>query len=448
MTRVVAVSNRVADPVEGKAPGGLAVGVLAALEQTGGMWFGWSGKLGSGIYSEPELVQKGRITYATFPLNRAKFDEYYNGFCNNILWPVFHYTLGMLEYDRSQYHAYLQINALFARWLVPLLTADDVVWVHDYHLIPLAKELRQLGVDRPIGFFLHTPFPPYEVLRALPVHRELLHALCAYDVVGFQTDDDVRSFRSCFEAGVPPGTRVGAYPIGIDVDAVRRDAEATVKDDVVARMSASLLGRKLIIGVDRLDYSKGLPERFAAFDHFLETFPDNLGNVTFLQIAPLSRADVLAYSEIRQTLEQSAGRINGRFAEADWTPIRYLNRNFSHEMTMGFLRAAQVGLVTPLRDGMNLVAKEFVAAQDGDDPGVLILSSFAGAADELSQAIIINPFDTDDIAESFETALTMPLADRRERWRAMFDHLMRNDVVAWRTSFLDALTAEPSRAAA
>ena len=455
MTRVVAVSNRVADPVDGKAPGGLAVGVLAALEQTGGMWFGWSGKLGSGIYSEPELVQKGRITYATFPLNRAKFDEYYNGFCNNILWPVFHYTLGMLEYDRSQYHAYLQINALFARWLVPLLTADDVVWVHDYHLIPLAKELRQLGVDRPIGFFLHTPFPPYEVLRALPVHRELLHALCAYDVVGFQTKRDLRAFRDSVSrrdvgAKLLPGGRVRygdrvlraeVFPIGIDVEGCRRMAVAAQRHRRLARTKESLGHRTLLLGADRLDYSKGLPERFGAYERLLETHEQYRGNVVFMQVAPPTRAGVRAYAEIREQLERAAGHINGRFGEMDWVPLRYLNKDLDRSMLMGLLRLARVGLVTPIRDGMNLVAKEYVAAQDPEQPGALVLSNMAGAAQELDAAVLVNPYDMDGVAEGIQHALQMSLDERRERHADMMRVLRRNDITAWHERFIEALTS-------
>jgi len=231
------------------------------------------------------------------------------------------------------------------------------------------------------------------------------------------------------------------------VRAVADEAAEAVREEQVTRLTASLLGRKLIVGVDRLDYSKGLTERFAAFEHFLENFPDSLGKVTFLQIAPLSRADVLAYSEIRQSLEQAAGRLNGRFAEADWTPIRYLNRNFSHRETMGFLRAAQVALVTPVRDGMNLVAKEFVAAQDPKDPGVLIISPMAGAARELTGALQVNPYDKRAVAVALERALNMPLEERRDRHSQMLESLKSNDIHNWYGSFcrdLDEVGLSPN----
>ena len=380
------------------------MGVLAALQHTGGLWFGWSGDTSEQPDPEPEITTRGRVRFATIDLRPAEFDAYYNGFCNSTLWPLFHYFGSRFKHEQQQYEAYLRVNAQFAHQLVKLLKPDDAVWIHDYQLLPLARCLRDLKFRGQIGFFLHIPFPHLQVLRVLPGYAELVRDLCQNDLIGFQTEDDLRSFLSCLE--VPEGfklpgsgrveargqnVRLGVYPIGIDVDEVTAEARTTVSQETVQRMIASLQGRRLIIGVDRLDYTKGLTERFAAFEEFLETYPDNQGNVTFLQIAPLSRSDVLAYSEIRQALEQAAGRLNGRFAEADWTPIRYLNRNFTRSTLMGFLRASRVAFVTPIRDGMNLVAKEFVAAQDPEDPGVLILSPMAGAARELTGALQINP---------------------------------------------------------
>ncbi|MEP7246816.1 MAG: trehalose-6-phosphate synthase [Gammaproteobacteria bacterium] len=441
MKRLVCVSNRISLPGNGGTSGGLAVGLLAAMGHTGGVWFGWSGETSETPADEPQTVTDGNIRYSTIDLTAAQVDEYYNGYCNGTLWPLFHYNPELFRHEQRHYDAYQSVNALFSRQLLKQLQPGDAVWVHDYHLIPLARYLRQHQFKGPIGFFLHTPFPHIQMLRLLPNHAELIRDLCQYDLVGFQTEDDVQSFKSCLEAdgaGSAPvecQARVGAYPISIDVKAVAAEADEAIGEDAVARMTASLLGRKLIIGVDRLDYSKGLTERFAAFEHFLETFPDSQGKVTFLQIAPLTRGDVLAYSEIRQALEQSAGRLNGRFAEADWTPIRYLNRNFSHTTTMGFLRAAQVALVTPVRDGMNLVAKEFVAAQDARDPGVLIISPMAGAARELKGALLVNPFDKRGMALALQNALHMPLEERRSRHRQMLDAIRRNDIHRWYGEF-------------
>jgi trehalose 6-phosphate synthase len=461
MTRVVCVSNRVAVPKRGAAPGGLTVGVLSALRKTGGVWFGWGGELTDEEPGEPEILIRDNITYVTIRLRRREFEAYYNGYANSTLWPLFHYLMRSFRYNERQQQAYRSVNRAFAERLTTVLEPDDVIWVHDYHLIPLAEQLRELGVTRPMGFFLHIPFPHVEMLRVLPTYAELLREMVAYDVVGFQTENDLQSFLAGVEyvwgrdaigaqGRIHIGTRsvrTGVFPIGIDVPAVEAAASTAAQSDAVRRLSASLLGRKLMVGVDRLDYSKGLIERFAAYQTFLESYPENLGKITFMQVAPLSRTDVRAYAEIRQTLEQSAGRINGRFADADWTPIRYLNRNVPHAALMGFLRAAQVALVTPARDGMNLVAKEFVAAQDPADPGVLILSPLAGAARELTGAIQVNPYDAKGLAHAMQTALAMPLAERRDRHTGMMEVLRRNDVTAWYERFLEALNDSAGRGA-
>lgn len=453
MSRVVCVSNRVSLPKRGAPPGGLAVGLTAALRQTGGMWFGWDGEIVNEEPGETQLLTRDTVTYATIDMNRRELDAYYNGFANGTLWPLFHYLLSGFHYSDEQHEAYHRVNRLFAQRLLPLLKPDDLIWVHDYHLIPLGERLRELGATQPIGFFLHIPFPHIEMLRTLPTHAELLRELTSYDVVGFQTENDMRAFHSGVEhvwgAGavdrrnrVTIGSRTmqsGVFPIGIDVPAVEAAAAEGAQSESVKRLTASLLGRKLMIGVDRLDYSKGLIERFAAYQRFLQTYPDNLGKLTFMQIAPLSRGNVRAYAEIRKALEQSAGRINGRFADADWTPIRYLNRNIPHAALMGYLRAAQVALVTPVRDGMNLVAKEFVAAQDPSDPGVLILSPLAGAARELAGAIQVNPHDSRGLAHAMQAALSMTLAERCERHAGMMEMIRRNDVTAWHRRFIETL---------
>ena len=441
-------------PKRGVTPGGLAVGVLAALQHTGGLWFGWSGETTEHPAEEPATLTRGNIRFATIDLEPGLFDAYYNGYCNGSLWPLFHYFTDRFTHEQQHCEAYETVNEKFARQLLKLLNPGDAVWVHDYQLIPLGRYLRQLQFTGPIGFFLHIPFPHIEVLRALPNHAELVRDLCQYDLVGFQTADDVRSFQSALDpeprtlpanGRIEVGGRsvkVGAYPIGIEVDEVSREATLTLNQETVQRMIVSLMGRKLLIGVDRLDYTKGLTQRFAAFEHFLEAFPANQGKVTFLQIAPLSRSDVLAYSEIRRALEQRAGRLNGRFAEADWTPIRYLNRDYARSTLMGVLRAAHVALVTPVRDGMNLIAKEYVAAQDPADPGVLILSPLAGAARELTGALQVNPYDKRGMALALQTALNMPLEERRQRHRQMLDAVRRHDIHSWYGRFVEDLTGQ------
>jgi trehalose 6-phosphate synthase len=454
------VSNRISLPRRGATPGGLAVGVLAALQHTSGAWFGWSGETSETPPAEPENVIRGNIRFVTIDLKPADLDDYYNGYCNSTLWPLFHYFPDRFRHEQRQYEAYQAVNAEFARQLVKVLKPGDVVWVHDYQLIPLGRHLRQLRFDGPIGFFLHIPFPHIQILRLLPNYAELVRDMCQYDLVGFQTEDDVRSFLTCLDrepVSLPVNHRVevagrsvrlGAYPIGVEVDEVIKEAVTTFSQETVQRMAVSLMGRKLIIGVDRLDYTKGLTERFCAFEEFLESFPENQGKVTFLQIAPPSRSDVLAYGEIRRGLEQCAGRLNGRFAEADWTPIRYLNRAYTHATLMGFLRAAQVALVTPVRDGMNLVAKEFVAAQDPEDPGVLILSPMAGAAEQLTGALQVNPYDKRGTALALQAALNMPLSERRERHEQMLAAVRRHDIHNWYETFLHDLTGDRVRRAA
>jgi trehalose 6-phosphate synthase len=453
MTRLVCVSNRISLPRKSAAPGGLAVGILSALKRTGGLWFGWGGETTETEPGEPDIHIREGVSYATIELRKAEFELYYNGYSNDVLWPLFHYFSKGMRYSNEQREAYENVNRIFAQKLLPLLQPRDLIWVHDYHLIPLGRRLRELGVQRPVGFFLHIPFPNIEMLRVLPCYSELLRDLTSYDVVGFQTVNDLRSFHSGIEhlfgaeALRPDGRiRIGerviraeVFPIGVDVATVENEALEASTSDVVRRMTDSLVGRSLMMGVDRLDYSKGLVERFTAYQQFLETHPENLGRITYIQIAPLSRTDVRAYAEIRQALEQAAGRTNGRFADTDWTPIRYLNRNFPHATLMGFLRAAKVGLVTPLRDGMNLVAKEFVAAQDPADPGVLILSNLAGAARELSASLLVNPYDVRGVSHAIQAALSMPLNERRERHADMMKVLRRNDIAAWTRRFMEAL---------
>ena len=451
MRRLVMVSNRVAISGNSMAPGGLAVGVLSALKQTGGIWFGWSGNTREASAIEPEIHEKEGIRFVTIDLPAALSELYYSGFCNSTLWPLHHYFPGTFRYDAGEFEAYLAVNRVFATALVPLIQESDLIWIHDYHLMPLGGMLRQHGIRNRLGFFLHIPYPNIAVLRLLPVYAELVRDLCQYDLVGLQTQEDLEGFQSAVKAVfrdeatvgseyiTMAGRRIniGAFPIGVDVDAIaQKAATAAREDEQVRRLSAGLLGRKLILGVDRLDYSKGLVERFASYRTLLESSPELLGKVTYIQIAPLSRITVAAYSDIRDALERAAGRTNGQFADTDWTPVRYLNRDFPHETLTGFLRVSNVGVVTPLRDGMNLVAKEFVAAQDPEDPGALVLSSMAGAARELTDALLVNPYDRSAVARALGQALAMPLAERRTRQEAMIKVLRANSIANWYGSFL------------
>ena len=454
MSRLVVVSNRIAAPETGRsAAGGLAIGLRDALQRMGGMWFGWSGKVVDNPSSQPAVTDVGPITYATLDLSAAEHDEYYNGYANRTLWPLFHYRIDIAAFDRSFYPGYQRVNAKFARVLRPLLRNDDLVWVHDYHLIPLGEELRSSGCRMPIGFFLHVPFPAPQVYAALYNHKRLTRHLINYDVVGFQTATDLQSFYDMVEeAGGEVDedrgivfafgrtVRCGVFPIGIHVEELARLSTSDLAKAVMRRQMHGIGDCKLVIGVDRLDYSKGLPSRMRAFERLMADYPENRGRVTLLQIAAPSRVDVPEYVVIRQELETAAGHINGRFAEFDWEPVRYINRSYSRESLAGLFRTASVGLVTPLRDGMNLVAKEFVAAQDPEDPGVLVLSRFAGAAAQMSDALIVNPYDVKDMSEAMQRALNMRPAERKMRWSKLLEGLRSQDLTWWCSSFVSALS--------
>jgi trehalose 6-phosphate synthase len=458
MSRLVVVSNRTADP-RNSAAGGLAVALGESLQQTGGLWFGWSGKILENTHAEmddpPLRVQRaGRATLATVDLCREDHDAYYTGYANGVLWPVFHNRLDLAQFESGLAAGYHRVNAMFARRLMTLLKADDIVWVHDYHLIPLAAELRRLGCTNRIGFFLHIPLPPPIILAAIPQCQWLIRSFFSYDLVGFQSQRDVGHFErflateaqinveelpgQCFRA-FGRLMQTGAFPVSIDVDEFIALANAREGRDMYQRMRTEYSRRQLLVGVDRLDYSKGLPQRMQAFRTLLEKYPENRSIATLIQIAAPSREDVGAYDDLRHAMDRICGAINGDYGELDWTPIRYLHRNVARKRVAGLYRACRVALVTPLRDGMNLVAKEFIAAQDARDPGVLVLSRFAGAAEQLSEALLVNPYDTDGTAEAIRHALNMPLEERAERHQALLKRLRAQDIHWWRTTFLDAL---------
>ena len=446
MSRLVVVSNRVAPIQEGEATaGGLAAGVLDALRQKGGIWLGWSGNIRDVPEQQPEQAV-GAISLYTIDLSRQDYDLYYRGFANGTLWPVLHYQIGLGRFEWPEYEGYRRVNGMFAQALARLVKEDDLIWVHDYQLLHVAEAARALGLKNRIGLFLHTPFPAPGVLRTIPAHESLFRAMCEYDLFGFQTENDRAAFLDyagrraggSIENGVVSiygrTVRTGVYPIGVHVDEVRASAELPRNRRQATRIRAALLDR-LVLSVDRLDYSKGLPQRFAAFERFLAEYPAHHGLVTFMQIAPPSRSDIETYQAIRRQLEGEAGRVNGRFAEVDWVPLRYLNKSFERNVLMPLYAAAQACLVTPLRDGMNLVAKEFVAAQDPDDPGVPILSEFAGAARELTDSLIVNPYDEAGVAAAIDRALLMRLEERQERYKSMLAVMRENSLERWRDRF-------------
>ena len=454
MSRLVVVSNRVPSPHSESrgTEGGLAIAIRDALEENGGIWFGWSGNITESPPDGPEVVEVGKTTYATVDLSEQDYNEYYSGYANSVLWPLFHYRLDLTDFSRRDMAGYMNVNAAFAGQLQSLLHEDDVIWVHDYHFIPLCGYLRRAGCRNRIGFFLHIPWPPEELLLTLPNHESLVRELCTYDLIGFQTERDLSAFLGYVRKetngevrsnGVVKAfgrkTLTGVFPISIDAAKVSELAEMVDGKSRKPGLKDSAPQPRMIIGVDRLDYTKGLLQRLEAYQHFLNAHTEYQRNVVFVQIAPPSRTDLHSYQMISQQVESAVGHINGSFADFDWSPVRYLNRGFKRQALLGFLRLSQVGLVTPLRDGMNLVAKEYVAAQHPEDPGVLVLSRFAGAAQELSGALLVNPYDIEGVSDALATALAMPLEERRERWEVMMRRLKQFDIVTWRESYLQAL---------
>ena len=459
---VIVVSNRVARPNQ-PIEGGLAAALLPAVKNAGAIWVGASGHLVESSHKEHlvEIQPLGAGAIATVDMPREHYDRYYEGFANSVLWPAFHSRIDLIRADMEDYASYREINAFMARSLLRFAKPNAMFWIHDYHFLTLASELRDRGVTQPIGFFLHTPFPSVSVMASVPHHREIVRSMLAYDLIGFQTDDDLTNFKdyTARELGLSvnangivangSATKLESFPIGIDVKQFAEMATKSAARPEISRLRGSLQGRKLAIGVDRLDYSKGLPNRFRAFDRMFDVYPDTRKAVSFLQIAVPSRVGINAYQSLQGEMNSLVGEINGRHAEVDWTPIRYLNKPFPQQALAGFYRTAEVGIVTPLQDGMNLVAKEYVAAQNPLDPGVLVLSQFAGASKQLDAAIIVNPHDVDGMAAAIVQALSMPATERRERWNDMIERLEDSALDGWFADFVAALTpAAPRRAAA
>ncbi|MBX9589448.1 MAG: trehalose-6-phosphate synthase [Hyphomonadaceae bacterium] len=446
MGRVVLVSNRVLDLRKAAQAGGVAVALADIVRTSPSLWFGWNGDI-KPAEDVNAIGREGRV--ATVALTQAEHDRYYLGYSNSVLWPVFHNRLDLAQFDAGYFEQYIGVNRRLAALLQPMLRPDDIIWVHDYQLIPLAMELRSLGVQNRVGFYLHIPFPPWQTFIAIPEHEQLARCLAAYDLIGLQTKSDVSSLidytlNSAFGSVLSDGrirlfdrlVNVGAFPIGIDVAEFanpRRDSRL-VQGRGVSR----------IVGVDRLDYTKGLPQKFRAFGRFLEKYPQYRRQVVLTQIAPPTRESVEAYLGIRQELESLAGSINGHFGELDWVPIHYIHRSTPRRRLPGLYLSSRIGMITPLRDGMNLVAKEYVAAQDPQDPGVLVLSRFAGAAEELQDALIVNPYDIEATADTIRTALEMSLDERQARHQALLALIKKNDVASWCQSFTAALARASS----
>ena len=446
MSRLVVVSNRI--PLGDNPSGGLVVALEDALRTSGGLWIGFSGDTADDPADELAFHEGAAFGRASFDLTPQDYDEYYLGYSNSVLWPVCHSRADLMRILPEYLEGYRRVNERIARLMVPHLRPDDRIWVQDYQLFPLAQELRRLGVKGKIGHFLHIPFPGPTDCATLPNPEELFEWLSHYDLAGFQAQRDLDHFatsaRTLTDARQVSDTqfciggrsiRAGVFPIGIDAQAFVSEARSALEED---RMR-SLTGALSMIGVDRLDYSKGIPQRFRAFQYLLENDPSLTEQVMLLQIAPPTRESVDAYQQIREETEHLAGRINGQFATVNWTPIRFIHRPIPRNELAGLYRQSRVGLVTPLADGMNLVAKEYVAAQDPADPGVLILSRFAGAAEAMGEALVINPHDPDELAQAMRQAITMPLEERQERHAALLQGVIERDVGWWSSTYLNTL---------
>ena len=460
MRRIVVVSNRLPHiPTPGPQQdrhipvGGLASALRGALRSApGSLWFG----------SESMPATEGQRTFVKLDgtqlvgiaLTQRESAEYYRGFCNQALWPLFHGFLGRVRLDQGEEACYWKVSERFARELMPLLRPFDLVWVHDYHFLCFGYHLRRLGWRGAIGFFLHVPFPPYDLWSALPQPRGFLEAMLEYDLVGFQTRTNLDNYTYCCrrELGARyDGVRItagerrqraGVYPIGIEPEVFQPTDDGAESSRRHGELSRVVRGRRLILGVDRLDYTKGIPERLEGFEALMHRHPGLRKRVSFVQIASPSRSRIPGYLEQKQRVDEMVGRINGELADHDWVPIRYLYRSYPQEVLAGFYREADVGLVTPLRDGMNLIAKEFVAAQHPESPGVLVLSRLAGAAEELHEAVLVNPYLPSDMAAGIARALAMPLGKRRELHRALLAKVMKGTAGAWSNRFLDHLAHE------
>ena len=454
--RLVIVSNRVADLSAKSQSGGLAVAVRDALKGSPALWFGWSGETSEDALDTPPKVEMhGALKLAKLDLTPDEEEGYYYGYANRCVWPALHYRLDLARCSETDAGIYFSVNARFADALMPLLEPADTLWVHDYHLIPLAEELRARGCLARIGFFLHTPFPSPEVFAAVPHQQRLGRALMVYDLLGFQTQADRENFARYVEACLDGerlrgdrlvahghATRASVFPIGIAAENFARLAESeSAKGPLLPVPQEDV---KTIIGVDRLDYTKGLPERLRAFESLLSNYPVHRRHVRLVQIGSPTRETLPVYQEVREEVERLVGRINGSFGDLSWTPVTYLHRTIPQHYLARLYRESAIGLVTALRDGMNLVAKEYVAAQCGSDPGVLMLSRFAGAAEELKEALLVNPHDINEMAKTLDRALKMRRPERWARHHQLMHRVEAGSVTHWRNNFLRALAAPNS----
>jgi len=469
MSRLLLVSNRLPVTVKAekehvsvvRSAGGLATGLSGPHERSGGLWIGWPGdvsRLSSAQRAEVES-QLTKLRCVPLYLSAGEVSRYYEGYSNRSLWPLCHYLLDRIPRQERDWDTYAKVNERFADMAARHYRPGDTIWVHDYQLMLVPGLLRQRLPEARIGYFHHIPFPSDEIFRTLPHREELLRGLLGADVVGFHTPSYVHHFSNSLlrllglETDMDHVThegrtvRLGAFPMGIDAAAFERLAHDPGVLGEVSVIQERGVGQRLLLGIDRLDYTKGIPRRLLAVQRLLEREPAWRGRLRLIQVAVPSRTQVEDYAAYREKVDELVGRINGQYGTVHSVPIHYLYRSFNERQLVGLYRAADVMLVTPTRDGMNLVAKEFCAARP-DEEGVLILSEFAGSAPELREALIVNPYDIEGMADAIEYALEMPVEERRKRMRSMRAQVKAHDVHWWVGHFLDTLQAVPARSAA
>ncbi|SCL75910.1 Trehalose-phosphate synthase [Methanoculleus chikugoensis] len=461
MNRLLIVSNRLPVSVSRKngdlhlqrSVGGLATGVGSFYKSYESLWVGWPGmNIQKQQSEERDRIVETLRKEQCHPVFLTPYDirHYYDGFCNNTLWPLLHYFNLYADYDPKTWQVYQRVNEKFCDAVMEVARPDDTIWIHDYHLMLLPQMLRERLPDAEIGYFHHIPFPSFEVFRHLPWRNEILSGLLGADLIGFHTYGYVRHFLSSVRrilgyehsfGEVRTGTRVvrtDLFPMGIDYHRFADSAGSAPVQKEITRIRQKYGKRKIILSFDRLDYTKGIPLRLEAFDALLEKKPEYQGKVSLVLVAVPSRTSVNSYKVLKKRIDELVGRINGKYGTTDWVPVRYFYNFLPFETLVAFYSAADVALVTPLRDGMNLMAKEYVATRT-DGIGVLILSEMAGAAEELGEAIIVNPNDQDAVIEAIETALAMPEKEQIERNRTMQRRLMRYDIEHWVGDFLTRL---------
>jgi trehalose 6-phosphate synthase len=438
--------------------GGVGTTFLRLLERNGGLWIAWSGGQKT---PAPKLMPPGdpRFKIVFAPLGEQDISDYYHGMCNRGLWPLMHFMTPNCHFSTQQWNRYVRVNQTFARIAADEATAGDLLWVQDFHLALVPRLVRERRHDLPIGIFWHVPFPPEQLMRILPWREEFLGGMLGADVIGFHTQSYATHFLNCcnrilkLEVDHPRGlvsvggrqVRAAAFPLGIPADFFSNLAASPRVIARAQRIRRSLGTQVMILGVDRLDYTKGILERLRGYEHFLEQNPGWHRRVTLVLIAVPSRTKVTDYANLKRQLDEQVGHVVGRFSSEGWVPLRYLYTQFGAEELVAYYRAADVALLTPLRDGMNLVAKEFVASHVGDD-GVLILSEFAGAAEELTEALLVNPYNADEIAERLRQAVEMAADEKARRLHKMREQVHAHNLERWSESFLAELAPEATLA--